>query len=231
MNPLREKLALAIVPPLGFAYIRFLHATMRFEFRGTEHLERARRDHGGFILTFWHSRFLLMPYSYPGPRLTVLSSRHRDAEMLNRILVRFGLEISRGSSTRGGTEALLDILRKVKRGYDVGITPDGPRGPRRRVKPGVIVAARLAGIPMVPVAFSASPARRLRSWDRTVIPRPFSRGLFLYGAPIQVPRDADDTEAERLRLRVETELDRVTDAADEEVGLGREDPRPAAAPA
>lgn len=231
MNPLREKLALAIIPSCGFAYIRFLHATMRFEFRGKEHLEQARKDAGGFILAFWHSRFLMMPYSYPGPRLTVLSSRHRDAEMLNKILVRFGLEISRGSSTRGGAPALLDILRKVKRGYDVGITPDGPKGPHRRVKPGVIVTARLAGIPIVPVAFSAAPARRLRSWDRTLLPRPFSRGVFLYGAPIAVPRDTDDAEAERLRLLVESDLDRLTDALDEEVGIGREEPRPAAVPA
>ena len=231
MNPWTERLMLTFVPPAGHLYIRLLHATMRVEFRGREHLEQARKDAGGFILAFWHARFLMMPYSYPGPRLTVLSSRHRDAEMLNRILVRFGLEISRGSSTRGGAPALLDILRKVKRGYDVGITPDGPKGPRRRVKPGVIVTARLAGLPIVPVAFSAAPARRLRSWDRTLIPRLFSRGVFLYGAPIAVPRDTEDAEAERLRLLVESELDRLTDALDEDVGLGREEPRPAAVPA
>lgn len=226
MNPLTERLALAIVPRVGFAYIRLLHATMRLEFRGTEHLDEARRHPGQYILAFWHSRFVMMPYAYPGDRITVLSSRHRDSELLARILLRFGLDLSKGSSTRGGAAGLLEILRKVKRGYDVGMTPDGPKGPRRRVKVGVVAAARLSGLPIVPVTFSASPAGRLRSWDRTLVPRPYSRGVFVYGEPIAVPRDAEGGGEETYRLRLESELDRLTDALDEEMGIGPEEPRP-----
>ena len=216
---------LNVVPPLGYAYIRLLHGTMRLAYRGKEVLDAARRDPGRYILAFWHSRFVLMPYAYPGTRLVVLSSHHRDAEMLVRILRRFGLDISRGSTSRGGAAGLRSIVRKARIGYDIGLTPDGPRGPRRRVAPGVISVARWSGLPIVPVTFSAAPARRLGSWDRTLLPRPFSRGLFVYGNPLRVPREADDAEREHLRLALERELDRITDLADRETGIGPEDPR------
>ncbi len=231
MNPLVDRLSLAVVPRIGYAYIRLLHATMQLEFRGREFLEEARREPGQFILAFWHSRFVMMPYSYPGARITVLSSRHRDSEMLARILLRLGLDLSKGSSTRGGAAGLMEILRKVKRGYDVGMTPDGPKGPRRRVKPGVIAVARLSGLPIVPVTFSSARAGRLKSWDRTLVPRPFSRGVFLYGSPIRVPRDAGRDEEEHQRLRLESDLDRLTDGLDVELGVGPEEPRPPAAAA
>jgi lysophospholipid acyltransferase (LPLAT)-like uncharacterized protein len=200
---------------------------MRIEARGTEALAAARRDPGKYILCFWHSRFVLMPYCYPGPRIVVLSSLHRDAEALVRILRKFGIEQARGSSTRGGTTGMRQILRKVQDGCDVGLTPDGPKGPRRRVQPGVVAVARFTGLPIIPVTFSASPVRRLRSWDGTMIPKLFSRGLFVYGRPIEVARDADDAEQERKRLELEAELDRITDAADDAVGEPREAPRPA----
>jgi lysophospholipid acyltransferase (LPLAT)-like uncharacterized protein len=93
------------------------------------------------------------------------------------------------------------------------------------VKPGVVAVARLTGLPIVPVAFSARPARRLRSWDRTLVPLPFSRGLFVLGQPLTVPRRADEAEQERLRARLEADVDRVTDLADARVGLPPEEPR------
>lgn len=229
MNPVSERLLLAVAPRIGYRYIRLLHATMRLEYRGREHLDDARRDPGQFILAFWHSRFLMMPYSYPGEKITVLVSRHRDAELIARILERFGHDVTKGSSTRGGAAGLLEILRKVKRGCDVGITPDGPKGPRRRVKPGVIGVARLSGLPIVPVAFSASRGRRLNSWDRTLLPRPFSRGVFVYGEPIRVPRESGEDGEEPFRLLLESEMERLTDDLDRELGIGAEEPRPPAA--
>jgi hypothetical protein len=209
-------------PSLVYGYLRLLRRTMRIEYRGREVLEACRRESGAFILVFWHSRFLLMPYAYPGGRMAVLSSRHRDAVRLGRVLGRFGYELSKGSSSRGAEAGLLDLVRKGRSGFDLGITPDGPRGPRRRAKPGAIAAAALTGLPIVPVAFSAAPARRLRTWDRTLLPRLFSRGLFLYGQPIRVGRKPSETERERLRSLLEAELDRITDRADVETGIGPE---------
>ena len=226
MNPVAQWILFNVAPPVAHAYIRVLHATMRIQVRGAEALEAARREPGHYILCFWHSRFVLMPYCYPGPRIVVLSSNHRDAEALVRILRKFGIEQARGSSTEGGTIGMRQILRKVAEGCDVGLTPDGPRGPRRRVQPGVIAVARFTGLPIIPVTFSASPSRRLGTWDRTLLPKFFSKGMFVYGRPVVVARDATAATQEDERLALESELDRITDLADDLVSLAREDARP-----
>ena len=123
------------------------------------------------------------------------------------------------------------ILRKVNEGCDVGLTPDGPRGPRRRVQPGVVAIGRFTGLPIIPVTFSAWPARRLRSWDRTLLPKFFSKGIFVYGDPIVVPRDADEKVQEDKRVAIERELNRITDLADDATSLAREDALPPVVPA
>jgi lysophospholipid acyltransferase (LPLAT)-like uncharacterized protein len=219
-----------LAPRVGYWYIRLLKATMRLEYRNREVLDRVRAESGTYILAFWHSRFVMMTFSYPGRNMTVLSSTSRDSQLLARILWRFGHKSAWGSSTRGGAGALREIVRRIRNGSDAGFTPDGPRGPRRRVQPGVIAAARLSRKPIVPVAFSARPARRLRSWDRTLLPYPFGRGLFIYGEPLWVPRSADDEEEEACRRALESELDRLTDLADAEIGQPPEEPRPEAGP-
>ncbi len=226
MNRVAQWLLFNVAPEIAHVYIRLLHRTMTIEVRGAEALDAARREPGRYILCFWHSRFVLMPYCYPGPRIVVLSSNHRDAEALVRILRKFGIEQARGSSTSGGATGLRQILRKVAEGCDVGLTPDGPRGPRRRVQPGVIAVARLSGLPIIPVTFSAAPARRLTTWDGTLLPKFFSKGLFVYGAPVIVPRDADEVAQEAKRAALESELDRITDLADDAMSLAREDARP-----
>ena len=225
MSALTEQVALSVIPPLAAAYVRLVAATSRRTLTGEEGF-RAVRARRPYILAFWHSRLVLMPYAYPDGRVAVVTSRHRDAEMLRRMLASFGLEFVVGSSTAGGVAALRDMIRRVQAGFDIGIAPDGPRGPRRRVKPGVIAAARLAGVPIVPVTVSASRARRLRSWDRTLVPFPFGRVRIAYGTPMEVPRRGDPADDARHAAELERELDRITDAADADTGLGPEDPRP-----
>jgi lysophospholipid acyltransferase (LPLAT)-like uncharacterized protein len=226
MKAIKRSIVEALAPRLAYRLIRFLGWSARIEYRNRDVLERARRESGPYILTFWHSRFALMPFCYPGNRMVVLHSRHRDARMLAQVMARFGHAQAWGSTTAGGATGVRQILRFIRDGHDVGMTPDGPRGPRRRVQPGVIALARLSGKPIVPVAYSARPARRLGSWDRTLVPWPFARALFVYGEAIRVPRDADETAQEALRARLEQELDRLTDLCDDELGVPREDPRP-----
>ncbi len=123
----------------------------------------------------------------------------------------------RGSSTRGGAAALRGAVRKLRDGWDVGITPDGPRGPRHEVQPGVIEIARLSGAAVVPVTFAAHPAWEMSSWDRFLVPRPFARGLFLYGEPMAIPRQAGDGQREALRSRLGQALTDLTRRAERDV--------------
>lgn len=146
----------AAIPYVANFLIRFVRHTMRIRHVGRETIEGLRRSKRPFILAFWHGRLFLMRYAYPGRSITILISRHRDGEMIARTMELFGLHTTRGSTTEGGAAGLREVVRRVREGYDVGFTPDGPRGPRHVAQMGVIQAARLARIPIVPVAFGAS---------------------------------------------------------------------------
>lgn len=226
MKRLLDALVEALAPRLAYLYIRLLRATMRFDSRNQQVLEQVRAEHGQYIMVFWHSRFLLMRFAHPYEKLAVLASAHRDSEMLGRVLVRLGVVRARGSSSRGAVAGLRELLRRQRDGYDLAITPDGPKGPRRRIKAGVVATAKFTGKPIVPVAFACSKGKRFRSWDRTLFPYPLGRGLYLYGDPVLVPRGADEEQLESIRLELEATLDRLTDEADREVGFPVEDPRP-----
>src|SRR5437879_11760815 len=126
---------------------------------------------------------------------TVLASRSRDGEIVARYLSRFGLDSVRGSTSRGGREAGRALVAAVRRGRDIAVVPDGPRGPRGQLQPGVVTLAALTGAPIVPLAVAARPALRLRSWDAFMIPWPFARCAVVFGPPIPVARDAEHDRA------------------------------------
>ena len=144
------------VPYLANAVIRAVRLTMRVRYSGRETVDRMLAAGEPFILAFWHGRLFLMRYSFPGTRITILISRHSDGEMIARTMELFGLHASRGSTTEGGAAGLREVVRRVREGYCVGFTPDGPRGPRQIAQGGVVQAARLARVPIIPVAFGAS---------------------------------------------------------------------------
>lgn len=194
---------------LAAALIRALRATIRLSHYGDTEIRRMERTGERFIIAFWHRHLLLMPYSYRGGKISVLISQHKDGELIARTMGHFGIDSSRGSSTRGGAAGFRDLLRRVRQGYDLGITPDGPKGPASVVKAGAIQLAALSGLPLVPVAMGASRAKRLRSWDRFVVPWPGSRVALVYGEPFRVPRDAEVEPAAR-------ELERRLNAAEAE---------------
>jgi len=156
IRSLSQPLELFLVPRLAAWWIRLTRACMRVRYDGRERLEELQRQGVPYILAFWHGRLFLMPYCYPGERIAILISEHRDGELISRTMQRFGFATARGSSTRKGALGLREVLRRLDAGFDAAITPDGPRGPREVVQGGVIAAARLSGAPIIPVAFSCS---------------------------------------------------------------------------
>lgn len=202
---------LTLLPPAAAVLIRLLHATLRTRHWNAGSIDSLNERNLPYILSFWHSDLLLMVFSRYRLPIRVMSSQHRDGEIIVRTLEHFGVDCARGSSTRGGEAALREMIRFARKGDRLAFTPDGPRGPRRTVKAGVVRAAQLAGIPIVPLALVAERRRLLNSWDRFQVACPFSRALFLYGNPLEVPRnlDADASEAKRVELeQVMTDLAR-----------------------
>ena len=203
----------SLLPPVGAALVWSIAATMRHETRGHETIDAFYRSGGHIILAFWHAQQLMIPVGYRGTGAHVLISQHGDGEIIARIIARFGHQAVRGSSTRGGAGALRALIKLGRAGEDLVVTPDGPRGPRQVAKLGVVQLAKATGLPIVPLAFACSTKQLFSSWDRFMVPYPFSRGLFLYGKPMFVSRDGDDLALEVDRLGLETELNRLTHEA------------------
>ena len=210
-------LKVAVVPPVGYQIIHMLRRTMTWRIEGAEHVDRLFREEKRVILAFWHAQQLMMPLALPGLEAHVLISQHRDGELIRRIVARFGLDAVRGSSTRGGAEAFRQLIRLGRSGGNLVLTPDGPKGPRQVAKVGVVQLARATGLPIIPMAFGCSKKKLFASWDRFIMPHPFSRGFFLLGPPISVPPDASADDLERVRRELEDTLNRMTIEADEAV--------------
>ena len=164
-------LKLNILPPIGAALIRLLGGTLRIRTEGGEQVDALYRKGHHLIIAFWHGRQLMMPLTYRGTNAHILISRHRDGELIHRIVSRFGFRSVRGSTTRGGASALRDLIRLGRSGADLVITPDGPKGPRHVAQSGAVQLAQSTGLPIVPLTFSCSKKNSLRagmvSWSRT----------------------------------------------------------------
>lgn len=183
---------------LGMGLVGGLFTTTRAARSGQEKYLALQREGRRVIFVFWHQQLLPLVHYHRGEGIVVLVSEHADGEYITRVIERHGFEVARGSSTRGGSQGLRELLRAAKEGRDLAITPDGPRGPARVFKPGALVAARLTGLPVVPLAVAASSAWHVDSWDRFMVPKPLSRLAIAYGDPVDVPRRADDDEIQRL---------------------------------
>jgi len=195
MTPMR---ALAVA-----AAFRALASTWRFEVEGeASHVAASK---GPFVYALWHHTLLPLLWWHRQRGITLVVSRHRDGALVTDAAAGLGYRLARGSSTRGGLSAFRTALRDLGQGHAVAITPDGPAGPARQVKPGVLRAARQAGVPILPVSAWADDAWQLQSWDRLLVPRPFARVLVRYG-PLVHPGADDDA---RLAEAVAAALDRL----------------------
>lgn len=206
---------------LSAALVLSLGTTWRVA-RTRVHEQEARLARGErCIFALWHSRLLPLTFTHRRRSIAVLISRHRDGELIARIIHRLGFRSARGSSTRGGEEGIREMLRHAEQGRLLAITPDGPRGPAERVKPGLVYLASRTGFPVLPVAAAASSEWTLASWDRFRVPRPFARVVVAYGAPIAVPPRVGEDEIEAWRVRIEGAIREATAEADRIAAAGR----------
>jgi hypothetical protein len=194
-----------------------ISATIRYRIHDPNDF-RARKDFGQAIYCVWHNRLALcvkIYYAFGRRResslgLVGLVSASKDGALLAKILENFGVQPVRGSSSRRGTQALRELKTWAERGYDLSITPDGPRGPRYVVADGAVALAQITGLPIVPAAYHLNWKITLKSWDGFQIPLPFARCEITMGRVMSVPREASDEEREKLRQELQTELRAIT---------------------
>ena len=200
-----KRAQVSAIAATGVPVITALGSSLSWKVEGFEHLHfngHGRRP----IMAFWHGRVLTATYFFRGRGIVVMISENFDGEWIARIIERFGFRTSRGSTSRGGQRALLQLKRDMEQGLPSGFAVDGPRGPARVAQPGAVWLAKITGNPVVPFHMEASSYWSLGSWDRTQIPKPFATVAVSVGAPIDVPRDADDAAIEAKRVEVEQSL-------------------------
>lgn len=215
-----------IIGFLAAGYIWLVRWTSRLEYVDREPVDRLLQEGRPILGVIWHGRLLIAPYAwvYDAPQYYLIS-RHSDGELIARVMRLMGADTVRGSAAnplkdddKGGAAAMREILRLLRAGRSVGLTPDGPRGPRMRMSEGTVTIARLSGTPVVPVSYASTRRLILKSWDRFHLPLPFSRIFIVYSTPTEVPRHLDDAEAEQWRRRLETALNEATARADRLAG-------------
>jgi lysophospholipid acyltransferase (LPLAT)-like uncharacterized protein len=200
-------------------YIHFVYLTNRWSIEGCEWTRRLSREGRTFIVAFWHGRLLMMPKAWHQlAPFYMLISAHRDGRVIAGAMTYFGIGTIAGSTRRGGSSALRAMLKQLKEGAAIGITPDGPRGPAMTVSIGIVNVARLAGVPIVPVTYATSRRRELATWDRFQLALPFGRGVFLYGEPIEIAAELDEAGLERVRSLLEIRMVEMASEADRLVG-------------
>ena len=197
----------------GFVFpllIRAVGSTLRFRVEGQEHWDEAARGGRLPIYTFWHDRIFAGTYFFRGRRIIIMTSQSFDGEYIARFIQRLGYGAVRGSSTRGGVGALVELTRLVRQGCPAGFSIDGPRGPRHVAKMGAVLLAKKTGQAVLPFGVNAERFWTLKSWDRMQIPKPFSRVHVRFAPPLRVAPDADEAALAAAREELQRALERVS---------------------
>ncbi len=202
----RKRFEIAAISTVGYRLIQLLGATLRWRLEGFEHFDAIAAAGQQPIMAFWHGRILPATYYFRRRGIVVITSENFDGEWIARIIERFGFGTARGSTSRGGLRALLQLTRDMSAGKPAGFTVDGPRGPARIAQPGAVWLAKATGNPVLPFHLEARRHWTLNSWDRTQIPKPFSTVSIVIGEPFYVSRDADDEKIEAARRMLDDRL-------------------------
>lgn len=193
-------------------YLRFVRLTSRVEFLGNE--EFTRNPGQPFIAAFWHDRLAMMSFVWRAKfPAYMLISRHADGKFISQIVKHLGIETIKGSTGQEGAQAFRDMMLQLQDGAVVGITPDGPRGPRHIASEGIVRLAQIMQVPVVPMSYDISRKKLLRSWDKLIVPFPFSRCVFYVGEKIApVGEKATSQEREQMRATIEKSLSEISAA-------------------
>lgn len=210
-----DRALLAAVERLGPGLFRVVYGTLRYDIRGSENQEATWGSGRPVIFVTWHGRLLPLLHLYRGKGIVMLVSQHRDGEYLTRLAKGLGYDAVRGSSTRGGFPALREIVRRLRDGRSVAITPDGPQGPREEFKPGALQAARITGVPVIPVMAGADRAWWIAGWDRFLVPKPFAWVPVAVGEAIHIARDCSQQDLEESARELERRLQSLKTIVDQ----------------
>ncbi|MBL8557801.1 MAG: lysophospholipid acyltransferase family protein [Hyphomonadaceae bacterium] len=239
MNRTNASVLHRIIGRLVGAYMLFCGWTTRWTRINEDGARKAWAAGKPLIVCYWHGRIMQSHVGWRqsegAPRTLMLISQSKEGEAISQACMMVGLDVVRGSTDKahkrkGGAEALRTMVKTLRAGGSVAITPDGPKGPRMRVQPGVIQLARLSGASLICLGWSTRPRKVFNSWDQFMLPLPFGRGAYVWSDLLNVPRDADDAALERARLALENELTRIAHEADRLVGAAPIEPAEASPP-
>lgn len=200
-----QRILLLLAAAFGPILLLLYGASWKVRWAGEEHLERARAASGRVLYAFWHSRLLGLCYTHRNRNAAIMVSRSFDGEWISRIITRLGYRVFRGSASEGGAVALLDMIKDDASG-DLALTVDGPRGPVEKVKPGAVALASESGLPIVPITVKCDRAWLLKTWDRFIVPKPFSAVTVEMGRHISVPPAVDKGDLQSYSDRLREEL-------------------------
>jgi lysophospholipid acyltransferase (LPLAT)-like uncharacterized protein len=201
-----QKIEIGFIGFTGWLLVWLIGTTIRFRIEGRENLDECREQQQPVILSFWHNQIFCQTFVFRFQQIVVMTSRHFDGEYIAKIIRKFGYGTARGSSTKGAVRALLELKKHLAQGRDVAITVDGPKGPKYRVKPGIVFLARKTGAPIITLHSEPEEYWELSSWDHFRIPKPFTKALVTIGDPFYVSPEEDDM----VNLaRYQNEIDRV----------------------
>ena len=216
-----KRLEAAAIAGVGYPLIAALGHTLRWRVAGLEHFDAIVAAGRQPVMAFWHGRILPATFYFRGRGIVVITSENFDGEWIARIIRKFGYGTARGSTSRGGQRALLQLVKEMRAGHPAGFTLDGPRGPARVAQPGAIWLAMTTGNPILPFHLEASASWTARSWDRTQIPKPFSTVALAVGEPLPVPAGATEADREGLRVELERRLTTLEAAAKAMLAQGK----------
>jgi len=205
---LGQRIILILAAIFGPTLIYIYGKTWRVKWSGEDHLAKARAKSPNVIYVFWHSRLFGLTFTHRFRNAGIMVSQSFDGEWITRIVRNMGYRPFRGSSSRGGAKVLLEMLKKDDAG-DLALTVDGPKGPAEKVKAGAILLASETGMPVVPITAISSKAWRLKSWDRFILPKPFSELTVAMGEGIEIPANLDKNEIRRYQLIIEEGLAKI----------------------